>query len=381
MNLSAQSRPAPVVARLAVSLSLGLLVSVAQARSFVAEGSDAGSGLGARYVALGGSSVAFSDDVYATYSNPAGLAEVEGVDLSVSRQLNAELRPINFAGGAARLPLPAEWNYRLTLAGAYYPRIHAHSTGAFSSNEVESIFLRYLLPGMPGDFDGEIDTKTKVYRLALGMAPAHGSRWSLGFNLDRIDCRTHFCGVHATSNGYTVISTGATANSYGLGFRYRPSPELTLAGAVSDLGAELDADVVTSDATGTRRETYQVAFPRKVLLGAAYRPSARLQVSADYEVVQGNYGSQKLDLQSLRMGLEYRHSAALVSRLGVVAPTKIQSSQVQKISLPFPLAPTFGLGWRREPLRADLAVYVHPLMSLHKNRAAPAADLSLSVDF
>lgn len=381
MTIFAQSRPAFVVARLGIALLLGLLASVAQARSFVAEGSDSGSGLGARYIALGGSSVAFSDDVYAAYSNPAGLAEMGGYGLAVSRQLNAELRSINFAGGAARLPLPADWGVRMTLAGAYYPRIHAHSTGAFSSNEVESIFLRYLLPGMPGDFDGEIDTKTKVYRLALGLGPAHSQRWSVGFNVDQIDCRTHFCGVHATSNGYTAISGGATANSYGLGFRFRPTPELSLAGAVSDLGANLKVDVTTTDNAGTRRDIYKVAFPRKVLLGAAYRPNAKLLASADYEIMQGKYGSQNLDLQSLRMGLEYSHSNALVSRWGLVAPLRIKSAQVQKINMPFPVAPTFGLGWRNDLLHVDLAVYAHPLMSLHKNGLAPAADLNLSLNF
>lgn len=356
-------------------------VTSVQARTFQAEGSDSGAGVGARYIALGGAAVAISDDVYAAYSNPAGLAAVEEVEVSASRQLNAHLQLVNFAGVAARLPLDAGWGFKATVAGVYYPRMHAHATGAFRDNEVESVFLRYLLPGLPGTFDGEIESKTKVYRLALGFGPADSDVWSAGFNVDKIDCRSNFCGVHATSNGYTTVSGGATATSFGAGFKYRPLPQLTLAASVADVKTQLDVDVITTDNAGTRNNTYRILFPMKTLLGAAYRISPSFLVTGDYEIFRGTYGNNDLDWQFLRMGAEVNHSDAIVSRYGAIVPVVIRSSRIQAGALPFPFSPTIGFGYHGKQFKADLAFYAHPLMSLHQAGVAPTADLSVTLNF
>jgi len=352
-----------------------------QARTFQAEGSDTGMGVGARYIAMGGSGVAASNDGYAAYYNPAGLADLDGIEIAASRQLNAKLRPVNYFGIAARLPFVAGSGYRATVAGIYFPRVHAHATGTYNENEIESVFLRYLLPGVSGSFTGEIDSKTKVYRLALGLGPLESDRWSVGLNIDYIDCKTNFCGVHATSNGYTMISSGATTVSYGAGFRYRLSPSLTLAGAISDIGADLDVGVITTDNAGTRQSTFKASFPQKVSLGMAYRWGASTLVTGNYEITKGNYGNNRIDMQFLRAGAEISHSPSLSSRFGFVAPIRIHSEKVRAIKLPFPVVPTVGLGWRQKHIRVDLGVYAHPLMSLHKNRIAPAADLSVTVVF
>lgn len=361
-------------------LVLGTSTSV-YAREFKAEGSDSGAGIGARYIALGGSGVAISDDVYAAYYNPAGLAEIEDVQISVSRQLNADLRSINFLGIAGRLPIPSRWGFKATLAGVYYPRIHARASGAFKSSEIESVFLRYLLPGMPGDFDGKINSKTKVYRLAFSLAPAETDTWSVGVNIDRIDCKTNFCGTHATSNGYTAISTGAVADSFGLSFRYRPMTTLVLAGTITDLGADLNVDIDTTDSAGTRHETHQVAFPKKVTLGAAYDYSPSTRLTAEYEILNGNYGKQSMNIQNLRFGAEHNFDNSLSVRFGLMAMLKATAENVEKIDPPFPVAPTLGVGWRGKHLQVDLGVYAHPLMSLHEDDFAPAADLSLTANF
>ncbi|TAJ76482.1 MAG: hypothetical protein EPO42_12265 [Gallionellaceae bacterium] len=365
-----------------IFLLLGLYaVTDAQGRTFVAEGSDSGAGVGARYIALGGAGAAISNDVYAAYSNPAGLAELEGVEIAASRQLNAILQLVSFAGMAARLPLDASWGFKATMAGVYYPRMHARASGAFRDNEVESIFLRYLLPGLPGTFDGEIDSKTKVYRIALGLGPANSDVWSIGFNVDKIDCRTNYCGVHATSNGYTTASGGATATSYGAGFKYRPLPALTLAGAVSDVSTRLNVDVTTTDDAGTRINTYRILFPMKMLFGAAYRFSSSLQATGDYEIFRGTYGNNDIDWRFLRMGAEVAHSEAFMSRFGAIVPVVIRSSRIKEGSLPFPFSPTIGLGYRQKHFRADVAVYAHSLMSLHQGGVSPAADLSITLNF
>ena len=350
------------------------------ARSFEAEGSDTGAGLGARYVALGGAGVATGDDVYAIYFNPAGLASVKGVELAVSRQLNAKLHAINFLGAAWRLPLEEHWGVQATVAAAYYPRIHARASGAFDEGNFESLFLRYLLPGISGTFDGDIETKTKSYRLAMAIAPAPGSRWSVGFYVERIDCKSTFCGVHATSNGFTTSSTGATAIGLGTGVRYRLAPQWTLAGSVSDIHTRLTVNSVTTDAAGMRTQQVSAQFPRKITAAAAWQAASDTAVAVDYEITKGQYGRSDIDLQVLRAGVE-KIAGEWAYRAGAVVPIRIVSTMTGKLEAPFPFAPTAGLGWRAGNLKVDFAFYAHTVMSMHKGSASPAADLSLTASF
>ncbi len=354
--------------------------SSAKARSFEAEGADTGAGLGARYVAQGGTGIASSDDVYAIYYNPAGLINVKAFELAVSSQLNATLHRINFFGGAWRLPFEDRWGVKATVAVSYYPRIHARASGAYQESDFESLFLRYLLPGISGTFDGDIDTKTKSYRLALGLAPQGDSPWSAGLYLERIDCKSNFCGVHATSNGFTTSSTGATALGAGWGVRYQASPRLTLAGSVSDLHTRLTVNSVTTDNAGTRVQQFQAAFPRKMAAAAAWQVSTRLTFAADYEMTKGRYGSSSIDLHVLRLGTEKQIGPWKV-RVGAVVPLRIYSSKSGTLNAPFPLAPTAGLGWKGGPVEIDFALYAHNVMSMHKHAISPAADLSLLLSF
>ncbi|EHR73492.1 hypothetical protein BurJ1DRAFT_4706 [Burkholderiales bacterium JOSHI_001] len=359
---------------------LALALPAASARSFQAEGADTGAGLGARYVAQGGTGVATSDDVHALYFNPAGLVGVQGFELSVSRQLNQRLRPINFLGAAWRLPLPQALGWKATAAAAFYPRIHARASGAFDDSDFESLFLRYLLPGIDGTFDGDVNTKTKSWRLGLGLAPLQDSPWSGGLYLERIDCRSDFCGVHATSNGFTTSSTGAKATGVGAGLRYRWDEGLSFGASLSDLRTRLSIQSTTTDNAGTRSSVVDGNFPRKLVLGAAWRWRADTTAAADFEVMKGRYGQSSIDLRVLRLGLEQRRGP-WAWRGGAVLPLKIDSSNTGRLHAPFPFAPTLGGGWRGAHLKVDLAIYVHAVMSMHKDRASPAADLSLSLDY
>ncbi len=365
----------------AVALALAAaLVPLAHAKSFEAEGADTGAGLGPRYVAMGGSGLAFADDVVAIYYNPAGLVDVQAFELAVSRQLNATLHRINFLGVAWRLPAVDRWGLKATVAASYYPRIHARASGSFDEGNFESLFLRYLLPGISGTFDGDIDTKTKSYRLAFGAAPLADDRWSVGGYAEYIDCRSTFCGVHATSNGFTTQSTGATALGLGIGVRYRPSAAWTVAASVSDLRTRLTIDSTISDAAGTRMLSSTAGFPRKIAVGTAWKASDDWLASADYEITKGSYGKSEIDLQVLRGGVEKR-SGVWAYRAGATVPIKIMSTSTGRLHAPFPFAPTVGLGWRNGPVKVDFALYAHAVMSMHKGSPSPAADLGLSFSF
>jgi hypothetical protein len=368
------------VRKLTLLSVLAALPVLATAAAFQAEGSDTGAGLGPRQVALGGTGVASADDVHAVYYNPAGLASLAGGEITVSRQLNARLHPVNFLGVAWQLPLPTGWGLKTTVAAAYYPRIHARASGSYGEGDFESLFLRYLLPGISGTFDGDIDTKTKSTRLAVGLSPQGLPAWSLGLYVERIDCKSTFCGVHATSNGFTTQSTGAKATGLGLGLRWQATPQWTLATSISDLRTRLDVQSVTTDSNGTRTQQTRAEFPRKLALGAAWRPAPTWQVAADYESTRGRYGRSQIDLQVLRLGAEHTRGD-WQWRGGAMVPVKIQSSMTGTLKAPFPFSPTLGLGWRQGPVKVDLALYAHAVMSMNRDRAHPAADLGVSLAF
>lgn len=358
--------------------------ATAAARDFKAEGADTGAGLGPRWIAQAGTGVASADDVYAIHANTAGLAAVDGFSLSVARQLDATLHAYNFIGAAWRLPLPQDWGWRMTAAAAFYPRIHARASGTYTEADFESLFLRFLLPGVAGTFDGDIDSKTKTYRVGFGASPGDASPWSFGVYADRIDCRSNFCGVHARSNGYTVHSTGARAHAFGAGLRWRASDDLTLGLSLSDANTRLDIATITTDAAGTRTSTSSARFPRKLALGIAWRSSAATRWALDYDNTRGRYGDTRIDLQMLRGGVERRAETAAGAwswRAGLLAPLRIRSSDSGSLRLPWPVAPTVGLGWRQGPLIIDFALYAHAVMSMHKDRPSPSADLSLGLAF
>jgi hypothetical protein len=373
--------PLALAAALWMALAAASAPAGAQNRSFDAEGADTGAGLGARWVAQGGVGVAAADDLYALYYNPAGLASVRGWQLSVSRQLNAELHRINALALSWRSPwAPGGEGAALTFAAAYYPRIHARANGAFAASDFESLFLRYLLPGINGTFDGAIDSKTKSYRVAMGYAPAADSPWAWGLYLERIDCRSDFCGVHATSNGFTTQSTGAVANAFGLSLRYRFNPKLTLGASLSDVSTRLTINSITTDAAGTRSSSSAAAFPRKLGLGLAWQATPGWRLAADYEGMKGRYGSSQIDLQTLRFGAEHSQGA-WQWRAGAVLPLRIFSSASGTLKTPFPFAPSLGIGWRHGPWRVDAALYAHAVMSMHKDQPRAAADVSLGLAF
>jgi|GEM_PF-1350817 len=378
-HLMRSERAAPYLLRLTALVLLAL--QTAQASQFTAEGSDTGSAVGSRYMALGGTGAAFADDAYAVYYNPAGLMDVDGFTVSGERQLNAELRPVSFLGTALRLPVPQSWGVRVAVGAAYFPRIHARANGAFAADDVESVFLRYLLPGLSSTFDGDINSKTKVYRLAAGFSPERQDHWSIGISVDHIDCQTDFCGVHATSDGYTVISAGAKATSLGISGRWRATSKLNLGVSVSDLGATLSLDTVTTDNAGTRENSYDVSFPIKVIAGASYQYSSRLMLATDLDWMTGDYGSESISVAILRAGSEYWYRPWLAFRAGLVAPVHLEFGETGTISLPFPVAPTLGIGWKQPHWRADLAIYANPLQSAHEDKPAAAANLTLSLDF
>lgn len=365
----------------AALFALAAVGATAQGRSFSAEGSDTIMGVGARHIAMGGTGTATANDPHAVFYNPAKLAGIDEVILSGTRQLDATLRPYTFIGATVPIGLFSEVGLDVTFGVARYNRVHVRSSGAFAENEFESVFLRLLLPGISGTFDGDIDSKTLVNRFAVGIRHEAIPGLSIGANLDWIDCKTETCGVHGSSNGYESRSVHATALSFGIGVSYDVSERLTLAASLSDIDTTLDVTTIVTDALGTRPGGFQATLPRKLNVEAAFAMTDRLLFAAGYQKFWGNYGNYALNFETAHAGVEWARTDSQTWRAGFWAPLDLSATNGLSVAPPFPVAPTLGMGWRWGTITADAALYAHPIMSMHKNGLALSADLTVSYRF
>jgi len=338
-------------------------------------------GIGAHHIGMAGAVVAKTNDIYSTYWNPAGLVEIKDRDFTIARQLNAELINNNMIAIGSRSSLLSSFDLDSAMAFSYIPRLHIKAKGAFRKGDLESIFLRYALPGLPENFDGQLESKTKDYRFSLAVAPLGKRHWSIGFSLSRIECATTSCGVTAEDPGnYIITSTDATAIAMHFGAKYFFSDNLTIGLNIEDIDTTLVVEVETTDNQGTRKERYKVSFPHDLTLGFAWNYSDKTTLSMDYEMIYGHYGDYKIDFQILRSGAEFR-SQQWRYRMGALVPIKLNSDKIDNIDLPAPFVPTMGMGWQGGSLDLDLAVYAHPIMSYQRKKLYPSADLSIIYHF
>ena len=370
---------------LAITVSMAVSSGSAFAQTFLLEGTDAVMGVGARYLAMGGTGTSTANDPHAVFYNASLLTGIDRVTIAGTRQLDAELRPYTFIGIAVPLPFLEDSGFNITLGAARYNRVHSRSSGAFGANEPESIFLRYLLPGISGTYDGDIDSKTLVNRFALGLSHEALSKLSFGANVDLIDCKTNSCGVHAGSNGYEVQSVGATAVSFGVSTTYRPNNRLTFGASYTDIGATLKVNTVTTDNTGTRRRLSYSGLPSQLRLEASYIWNDQWLLATGYQKMWGAYGNYVLNYETINFGAEFQQNDVVAWRGGFWAPVQIKSSQGVNFNFPYGLptipVPTVGVGLDLSGVEVDLAAHLNPLMTLHKEYPVISAELTLTYTF
>jgi len=355
-----------------------------QAKEFHVEGSDLLMGVGANAIGLSGAVTAGITGIYSVYWNPAGLAESSRNEINASSQLNSKILPFNFAG----IMLSPDWlqieGYQSSIAFSWIPRLYMQAEGAYKESDIESIFLRFTLPGLPGDFDGKIKSKTKDFRFTWAIMPKENPLWSFGLSISRVDCQTFFCGVTAKQPGqYVTTSTKAKAFAFHLGGKYYLNEDTTLGFNFKDLNTSLDVGVQTDFQDGTSRyNTYEVKFPKDITVGVQWKYSDNISTSLDYQTLFGNYGRYSIDFKILRFGLEYT-SNHMRYRYGLLAPLKLSADTVSdyRDSLLFPVAPSFGIGWHRGNLSVDAALYAQLIMSAQRKAVVPGIDLSISHHF
>lgn len=361
-------------------LLLVLTLNSYAAGSFNSAGSDLLMGVGAKNIASASASTANTDDIYAIFYNPAGLSEITSAQMSLSSQLDSTLDYINFLGIAYAFPINA-LDLKVAVAFGYIPRLLIKASGKYSENDFESIFVRYTLPGLSPDFDGNIDSKTDEYRFAMAFSRLHNPSWSLGVSAGYVNCATSFAGVTLEDpTNFTYISAVATTIAFGLGAKYYVNEDITLGVNMRNLDSQLLVQTQTTDNNGTSNKNYDVDIPYDFSVGASWNYDEDINLAADYQKIFGSYGNNDVDFQFLRLGTTI-NSNSLDYHLGLIVPIAISSANTDSPSLPFPVSPTMGLGWHQEFIDVSLAFYIHPIMSLHLKKPSPSLDLSLKYNF
>ena len=367
-----------------ITLLLAVVMSGAvHARSFRGEGSDLMMGIGADAIARSGAVAASTSDIYSMYWNPAGLAQMEQNQVTLSGQLDAQLTGFNFAALAFNNKRLRFGRYQAAIGMARLTRLHVKASGAYGPDDFESIFLRYALPGLPDDFDGDIESKTRDTRITIALRPLADARWSLGINFGEIHCKTSFCGVFATDPGnFTVASTDAKAQTLGIGGKYQVNDQLILGLNIKDIDTDLDVETIQTDANGTTIKRFTTGFPRSITVAAFWKHRFNKDITLEYENVSGDYGTSEVDIQVIRGGYEYRQDQWSY-RAGILIPLVIESDSVQDIKsdLPAPFLISAGVGWGNRQSAIDFALYPHPLMSYSKGRLSMSAEMSITYRF
>ena len=364
-----------------IALLLFSIQTTANSRTFYAEGSDLMLGVGARNIALAGAVTASTGDVYSAYWNPAGLAKIESTQITISNKPTYELIPVNYLAAASTTSDFFGTGWNLSYAFAFIPRLHIYGNGTFREDEFESIFMRYALPDLAGDFTGELESKTKDYRFAFGLSPQSHHEFRAGFSIGYIDCGTEFCGVTADDPGnYTISSAGATAISFNMGLQYDFTSKFTFGFNINDINTDLDVKVIETDNSGTSEEVYHIEFPREVVFGVLWQYSSSIDISADYRHLSGKYGDYKIEFITARLGMEWKKLWENIDlQAGFLIPIKISSDKTESLDAPYFGAPSIGLSWKVDKFQLDSALFFDPVKSYQDN--APRAALELSVSY
>lgn len=365
---------------LVLTLFILLISMQTHANNFEAEGSDLLMGVGAKNIAKAGAVTAGTDDIYSIFWNPAGLSEIDNYEISLSSQANYKISPANFLG-AAYVTKFQELNLKLALAFALIPRVYIKSSGLFKENEFETIFIKYALPNVQGDFNADIISKTDDFRFAAAISPIYNKSWSLGFAIGYVNCTTTFGGITLEDpSNYKSISTLATTISYNMGAKYYVNDKLTLATNLKNIDSMLTVKIHQIDDNGETDLSLETNVPYDLTIGADYKVNKDIDLAMDYQYVFGSYGHTYITYKVLRFGATLSDDN-INYHFGLMAMQEVNSPEFEDVDPPFPVAPTAGIGWHTGNIDLSFAFYFHPIMSLYKGKASPASDLSISYSF
>lgn len=263
-------------------------------------------GSGARAFGMGGAFLARADDATAASWNPAGLSYLRRTEVSLVGARNNFLQLLPRQNNSVTPPRPVTTRDELRgsvadFAGFAYPLRVKGRTGAVQASYQRSFSFTgsrssEATSGRIGFLPGGRQILDEEFSVT-GQGGFDTLSLSSGFEL-RSDLRVGVT-VNRWVNGFsqTVDRKGRTVTSdwkisgtnYNFGVLFTPAPELNL-GAVfkTPFGAQVSLTKTrTDDDTGgidapVRRDNVEIRFPRVFGVGASYRATNTLTLSADF---------------------------------------------------------------------------------------------------
>lgn len=367
--------------RFSLFLIIIIYHSICHADTFRVEGSDLVMGVGAESIAMAGAVSARVDDIYAIYWNPAGLADSQHSNLSISRQLDGKLIDVSFAGVSTSYVFNSLKKLKATFAFALIQRLSIRASGRFQEGDIESLFLDYALPEIPDDFAGHVNSKTKEYRFAIGILPSKNSPWRFGSSVGLIKCGTSSCGVNAKDpDNYLLSSTEATAITMSFGLKYDISDQIRFAVNIKDFNTTLEVETLVNDNNGERREIFTTSFPHDMTTGLSWDIADNVNFNLDYQSLWGKYGSHDIDFRLIRAGLEHKLNS-LSLRIGALIPLYLYTDTTGNLvdNAPAPFFPSAGIGWKSKMIIIDFAIFPHPVKSHIQHTIEINSDLNITL--
>jgi len=143
-------------------------------------GSDLGMGIGARAMGLGGAFVSIADDPSAVYWNPAGLTDINQLQLFLSAEAPSDFSTasIIYSPGVSFLQ-----TIDFTLGVSYIRRLRFRGdSGSGDWSGYPSHLLDLAMVDVGEDFSGKINSKTCDTRISGAFSPFSNKKLSFGFN-------------------------------------------------------------------------------------------------------------------------------------------------------------------------------------------------------
>lgn len=265
INMSIQSKIATLLIFLTVFSAAETGDNAGYAGSFLRMG------LGARSLAMGNAGVADSENGFAAYYNPAGLAHLKDRHLSLTYYFLSLDRQLHYVG----LALPLKPSAGLSVAW-----MHAGVTDIQGRTST----------GIP---DEVYETGENV--IYLSFANVFHRRIAVGLNFKILN--------------HTLLGLTGSGLGFDIGILLKPFETISLGILLKDLGASYTWN--TQDLFGDRGGNYTDIFPQILKIGIAYRHHDNFCFIGDFEISDQNdyrahFGGEYLinNILFLRMGID-----------------------------------------------------------------------------
>jgi len=269
-------------------------------------------GVGARAMGLGGAYVGISNDVTASYWNPAGLGLIEGIQASLMHASRfSDLGSYNYIGAAHRI-------HRLFAVGISWIRFGVDDIPIYPELDPDTDYQsRQDIPKFRPSFEpeGHLSDSENAYVVSLAARYTISQTW--WDNMGTTGSPPDFLfGINLKSINQSLLTNSANGIGFDAGFLARMTDSEALVGhegfgeiSVGFNVQDISETTIKWNTKSEREET----VPTNVKLGFAYNnyiPSLNAGIMVSYEY-DSRYDGQN------NIGAEYQFGKSVALRIGL----------------------------------------------------------------